>query len=252
MRQKHKENLDGLSALENNVAKLYRTNIIQPLKGFCRVVEEGNLSRAAEKYGVTPGLLTKQIKVIENQLGIELFNRDNNCRIFPNEAGLKFYDKASKIISQLENLVVEFSEKIDDEESMVLRLSVNQAVLQKFAKIIGLFKQYNDDVKIVMVPTARKDGIDGLLSKKFDIVITSKELYEQFDRRIEFVDCMDYTPYWLLWKGHPLENKEKLTKDDILKTDLIFNSSEISAKSLKDFIDTYNISSSVEISEYGV
>ncbi len=67
MKTKRERNLNNLSKLENNIAKLYRTNIIQPLKGFCRVVEEGNLSRAVEKYGVTPGLFTKQIKVIENQ-----------------------------------------------------------------------------------------------------------------------------------------------------------------------------------------
>ena len=63
MRLKRDDYLDNLSPLENNLAKLYRANLLVPLKGFCRVIEEGNLSNAAEKYGITAGLLTKQIKV---------------------------------------------------------------------------------------------------------------------------------------------------------------------------------------------
>lgn len=252
MRLKRDDYLDNLSPLENNLAKLYRANLLVPLKGFCRVIEEGNLSNAAEKYGITAGLLTKQIKVIEYHLGMKLFNRDKNCRIFPNEAGLKFYDKASKIINQLENLVVEFSKEMDDEESKRLVLSINQAALQKFAGIISLFRQNNCDIKLIMIPTTKEDGLNSLLDQKVDVVISSKEINEQFDKRLEFIKCMDYIPYWLLWKGHPLENKDELTKNDVLESDLVFNKDGISANSLKNFISTYNISSSVEISEYGV
>ena len=165
----------NLSSLEINLSKLYRSNIIQPLKGFCRVIEEGSLSNAAEKYGVTPGLLTKQIKVIELQLGIELFNRDNNCRIFPNEAGLRFYEKASKIISQLENLVVEFSEEINDEESKILRVGMSSTMVSRFVDTIVKFEKQETNIKINF-KIAQKDKLINLLKdNKIDVVITSDD-----------------------------------------------------------------------------
>ena len=246
MRQKYKESLDSLSSLENNIAKLYRTNIIQPLKGFCRVVEEGNLSRAAEKYGVTPGLLTKQIKVIENQLGIELFNRDNNCRIFPNDAGLKFYDRASKIISQLENLVVEFSEEMNDEESKILRVGMSSTIVSRFVDTIVEFEKQEKDIKILFKIAQKNNLVDLLKNGKIDVVITSND-YDGNKAAFDFIELLDYTPYWVLWKGHPLECKEQLTREDLINTNLSFPYRDITCNGLRHFIDDNNIKSVVEI-----
>ena len=252
MKIKRDSNLDNLSTLENNIAKLYRTNIIQPLKGFCRVVEEGNLSRAAEKYGVTPGLLTKQIKVIENQLGIELFNRDNNCRIFPNEAGLKFYDRASKIISQLENLVVEFSEEMNDEESKILRVGASPFMLSKIFPFISEFKDKNKDIEVKIFTESRDSLKNKLINGELDILLSSKELSENIDPKLDFIELVDYVPYWVLWKGHPLESKNELTKDDVINGGISFSIEDITMNSLKTFIKDNNIKSAVCINKCGL
>lgn len=133
MRKRQDDNifLESLTSVENNLAKLYRTNILQPLKGFCRVIEEGGITNAAKKYGVTPGLLTKQIKVIEYQLGVELFNRDKNCRIFPNRAGLKFYKQTSELLGKLEDIVTDFSIQEKNEENRTLRIATIHSSLVK-------------------------------------------------------------------------------------------------------------------------
>ena len=250
MKIKRDSNLDNLSSLENNIAKLYRTNIIQPLKGFCRVVEEGNLSRAAEKYGVTPGLLTKQIKVIENQLGIELFNRDNNCRIFPNEAGLKFYDRASKIISQLENLVVEFSEEMNDEESRTLRIGTNSFAFSKVMKILDMFKRkINDNITVFVDIIKSEEAVTLLHENKLDIFISD---FDNCDvSGINFVKLVDYTPYFVLWKGHPFENKKELTKDDVVKYFTVFDKNDLTLSTLKAIVCDNKMESIYKIEHIG-
>lgn len=255
MKVKKDFNLDNLSSLENNIAKLYRTNIIQPLKGFCRVVEEGNLSRAAEKYGVTPGLLTKQIKVIENQLGIELFNRDNNCRIFPNEAGLKFYDRASKIISQLENLVVEFSEKIDEEESRTLRIGTNSFFFSKITDIVDEIRKIKPYMKLSIDVLKQDEAIVELRENRLDLFVSNLEYEENEVIDLQFTKLSDYVPYWVLWKGHPLENKEELTKNDLINCNMVFDDKDITMDSLKTFIKDNRIKShfkvnNITISDY--
>ena len=175
MRLKRDDYLDNLSPLENNLAKLYRANLLVPLKGFCRVIEEGNLSNAAEKYGITAGLLTKQIKVIEYHLGMKLFNRDKNCRIFPNEAGLKFYDKASKIINQLENLVVEFSKEMDDEESKRLKIGTNSFFFSKMTNIVDDIRKINPDMELSIDVLKQDEAILGLRENELDLFVSNLE-----------------------------------------------------------------------------
>ncbi len=252
MKIKRKDNLDNLSSLENNIARLYRYNIIQPLKGFCRVVEEGSLSRAAEKYSVTPGLLTKQIKVIENQLGVELFNRDNNCRIFPNEAGLKFYDKASKIITQLENLVIEFNKEMADEENKILRIGTSPVMLNKLIPFISKFENENKLVRVDFIVKQKSEMFDLLADNKIDVVLCGKENSEHPDIRLQFRKLVEYKPFLVLYKGHPLENVEKLTKDDVINANVGFSFNDITMTSLKNFIVDNNIRSSIYINRCDV
>lgn len=251
MRLKQDAYLDNLSPLENNIAKLYRTNVIQPLKGFCRVIEEGSLSSAAEKYGVTPGLITKQIKALEYQLGVALFNRDKNCRVFPNEAGLRFYERASKMISQFENLISDFSAEENTEENRTLRIGVSSFMVTELMPLLSAFRNENSNINIT-IESYEYDKALGLLDKnKIDIFISSYEYaIKGISGTVEFIKIIDYSPYWVLWKGHPLENREVLTKRDLLNSKIVFDIEDITMKSFRNFIEDYKIKSAMNIKNF--
>ena len=248
MRLKRDDYLDNLSPLENNLAKLYRANLLVPLKGFCRVIEEGNLSNAAEKYGITAGLLTKQIKVIEYHLGMKLFNRDKNCRIFPNEAGLKFYDKASKIINQLENLVVEFSKEMDDEESKRLKIGTNSFFFSKMTNIVDDIRKINPDMELSIDVLKQDEAILGLRENELDLFVSNLEYEKNEILDLTFTKLSDYVPYWILWKGHPLEDKEELIKEDLINCKMVFDDKDITMNSFKIFVKDNKIESYLKVS----
>ncbi|EIC83171.1 LysR family transcriptional regulator [Serratia sp. M24T3] len=80
--------------------------ISKRLKSFIVTVQEGTIAKAAEKLFTTPPPLSRQIKLLENELGIRLFTRSN--------AGMRLTDKGSDFYQktvQAYNLLLSFSEK---------------------------------------------------------------------------------------------------------------------------------------------
>ncbi len=61
--------------------------ISKRLKSFVVTAQEGTIAKAAEKLFTTPPPLSRQIKLLENEIGINLFTRSN--------AGMKLTDKGA-------------------------------------------------------------------------------------------------------------------------------------------------------------
>lgn len=71
---------------------------------FISVVEEGSFSAAAKKHFVSQANLSKQIAQLENDIGVELFNR-NGYRPVLTDAGKYLYDKLTTIKEKEDELL---------------------------------------------------------------------------------------------------------------------------------------------------
>lgn len=67
------------------------------LRYFAAVVEEGNLTRAAERLYLSQPALTKQIRQLETQLGVDLFIR-SRAGMTPTEAGEALSSHADAVL----------------------------------------------------------------------------------------------------------------------------------------------------------
>lgn len=66
--------------------------ISKRLKSFVMTVQEGTLSKAAEKLFTTAPPLSRQIKLLEDEVGINLFTR-SNAGMKLTRQGAVFYEK---------------------------------------------------------------------------------------------------------------------------------------------------------------
>ncbi len=185
-------------------------------------------------------------------MGVKLFNRDNSCRIFPNETGLNFYEKVSNIVNQLENVILDFSKQENDKESKILRIGVSSFTLTKLIPLLPAFEDANKNITLNINVYEHNNALDLLEENKLDIFISSKENYEEIDPKIEFIKIMNYIPYWVLWKGHPLENKKELTKDDLINSKIVFDEHNSTSKSFKDFCEDCKIKSTLDIKNFSL
>lgn len=69
------------------------------LRTFIEVIDLKNISKAAEKLFITQPAVSKQLKLLENDFGAELF-RKNGREIYPTEEGMILYKYAKSVLSE--------------------------------------------------------------------------------------------------------------------------------------------------------
>ncbi|WP_346911757.1 LysR family transcriptional regulator [uncultured Roseibium sp.] len=67
------------------------------MKAFCRIVERGSFAKAAEDLGISAGLLSRDIKLLEDSLGCTLLNRTTRSMSLT-EHGEVYYEEARGLL----------------------------------------------------------------------------------------------------------------------------------------------------------
>ena len=67
------------------------------MNAFCRIVERGSFARAAEDLGVSPALLSREVKLLEQSLGASLLTRSTRSMSLTDNGRL-FYEEAQRIL----------------------------------------------------------------------------------------------------------------------------------------------------------
>lgn len=80
---------------------------IRQLKYFLAIAEEGKITAAAKRLNMSQPPLSQQLKLLEDELGVTLFNR-NSRNLELTEAGSILQNKAEQLIELFESTVNEF------------------------------------------------------------------------------------------------------------------------------------------------
>lgn len=82
---------------------------LRHLRYFSAVAELLNFSRAAERLHVAQSALSRQVRDLEHELGVQLFER-NRVRVSLTDAGRTFYAQTCKILAQVDMAVASVHE----------------------------------------------------------------------------------------------------------------------------------------------
>jgi LysR family transcriptional activator of nhaA len=141
------------------------------LRYFWAVAHEGNLTRTAERLGVSQSALSTQIRKLEDRLGQALFERRGN-QLFLTEAGRIALHHADAIFAAGEEMLQTLRER-PGAQRRVLRVGSMATLSRNFQVAFLRPLLGRDDVEIVLRSGALGDLLQSLEAFRLDVVLAN-------------------------------------------------------------------------------
>jgi LysR family cys regulon transcriptional activator len=193
---------------------------LQQLRYLIAIVENGlNITAASERlYTSQPGV-SKQLRLLEDELGLRLFVRNGKTLVDITPEGQLIIDKARIILREMDN-IKELATDLRNESMGTLSIGTTHTqaryvlpdVIQKFQKIYP-------DVKLD-IQHGTSEQISEMVSEgsiDFAIASNSESLFADIVR----LPWYEWDRVILTPKDHPLTNKPQVTLDDLVEYSLI-------------------------------
>ena len=146
---------------------------LKQLRQFLSLADTLHFARASTLCHVSPSTLSRSIQLLEEQLGVSLFERDNRSVSLTQE-GLKFESYARDAISQWDSIC---NELMSDSKELKGEISVYCSVTASYSflyDILSEFRQRFPGIEIKLHTGAPEEAIDRVLSGKEDIAVAAR------------------------------------------------------------------------------
>ena len=141
---------------------------LRHLRYFIAVAEELNFSRAAERLHMAQPPLSQQIRNLEEELGVQLVNRDERP-IRLTEAGAELFEQASLVLKRLDEIVATV-QRIGKGQTGSIRVGfVGSATYDILPEVIRRFRQEYSDVELSLVELRALPQVEKLRHREIDV-----------------------------------------------------------------------------------
>lgn len=176
------------------------------LKLYCEVIESKNITKSAEKMGISQPRASKMLQQLDDTLGFDSFKRIKR-RLHPTEEGMLFYHHAKETISSLEQLGNKAKEIKEADNNKVV-ISAMPSVANGFLiEVIAEFKENHPNAKVQLIlensPTTIKEIKKGTVDIGIAMRAQHSTAYQLHQIRTNKVAIIP--------TNHPLKTKIKIS-----------------------------------------
>lgn len=188
------------------------------LKYFLTIVKTGSFSEAADEMFISQSSMSKQIKALERELGIDLFKREHS-KVYLTSAGQKFVKYAENTIKEHNDMRLYLDEFVK-KSSKTIRIG-SIPVVSSYGvseKIAEFTTSYTSDVNVIidMHEGNQDDVVKELEENKIDMALIRTEFLENIDE-LEQIPYLDDSFVLVCSKNHPLANKKEVALKEAAK-----------------------------------
>ncbi|CAN5176342.1 LysR family transcriptional regulator [soil metagenome] len=143
---------------------------IQQLRNFLALCETLNFRKAAEQINIVQPALSRQIQLLENEIGALLFNRSKR-NVTLTAAGVFFKKEAGRIIQDLDKTMARTAQLHNGEAGEVRITHASSAMNTVVPAFLAKVKRKWPDLKTIAHETSNARQIEMLLIRETDIGI---------------------------------------------------------------------------------
>jgi len=183
---------------------------LHQLRYLAAVAQTGlNITAAAEKLHTSQPGVSKQIKLLEDELGFQIFVRDGRALSRVTPAGQQVIDRAVRILREVQN-IKRLSDDLKDESRGSLSIATTHTQARYvLPEVIKAFREKYPEVRLHLHQgTSEQIGELAALDRiDFAIATGSQSLFEGFS----LVPCYQWHRHLVVPRNHPLAKVKKPT-----------------------------------------
>ncbi|WP_340013164.1 LysR family transcriptional regulator [Paenibacillus sp. FSL K6-1318] len=183
---------------------------IRLIKTFQAIVKYGNFQRAAEALQYSQPTITMQIKKLEEELGMKLFERGKTITL--TSAGRLLNERADLLLREYDELNVALTDFMHGDAGIIRIGASEPSASSRLPEILRRFSEQKPKVQVQVRISTTKDLMRMLLDDEIDIALCNEaEPHIQLD----FQPLLYEDITLLLPASHPLQHKQEIHLKDL-------------------------------------
>lgn len=193
---------------------------LQQLRYIVEVLNNNlNVSATAESLFTSQPGISKQVRMLEDELGVQIFGRSGKHLTHVTQAGMEIIRISADIMSKVDGIKSVASEyTVPDEGKLRVATTHTQARYALPDVIQGFVKRY-DKVSLHMYQGTPTQISDAAAKGEADFAIATESLHLYND--LIMLPCYHWNRSIIVKKDHPLAKKQKLTIEDVAAYQLV-------------------------------
>ena len=223
---------------------------LQQLRILKAVASEKSFTRAAEILFVSQPSLSKQIKILENRLGIVLLNRENNT-ISLTEGGRVFLQYSERILALCEETCRALND-VKNGDRGNLKVGASQTIgTYLMPRVLALFAQNYPQINIKVQVDSTRIIAKNVVNREIDIAVVGGDVPEELKKNLEIENFVEDELILIVPKSHPfaLKKQKKINKDDLYHLNFITLNS---TSTIHKFIDNILVQNNIETKQFNI
>src|SRR6266700_1157662 len=152
-----------------NFASLF--SVLEKLRLFLVVLEEGSLRRAAERLHISQSAITRQLQLLEHDLGGRVLER-TSASVRPTNGGHALAEKAKTLLAKYNSTMAEVRRLVRGESERLRIGYVASAVQEYLGPALAVLRRAYPKLKVKMLDQTPGEMIIALRRGEIDLALT--------------------------------------------------------------------------------
>ena len=187
---------------------------LQQLRCIFQIVQsEFNISKASEVLNTSQPGVSKQINLLEDEIGIKIFQRNGKRLVNLTEPGELILSSIEKILQESNNIKVISEEYIEKDQGTFTIATTHTQARYKLPKVVEEFVKKYPKTNLNIHQGNPSQVTDQIINGEADVGIATESINLSED--ILTIPCYQWNRCIVMPKNHPLTEVRRITLEDL-------------------------------------